>query len=109
VLMKGIFLKIEFKITISRAHMSKQYYLSLGKEKIFSDPHLYAWNCVLTFYQLSQDELLEFKQFVDIQALVKYQRSATYEFVHTHFIDEVEEDDLLTWNDVKKYTQGRNV
>ena len=89
--------------------MSKQYYLSLGKERIFSEPHKYAWNCVLYFYQLSADELIAHKQYVDIQTLVKHQHVATYGFVQTHFAEEVEEDDLLTWADVKKYTDGRDV
>jgi hypothetical protein len=87
--------------------MSKQYYLSLGKDRIFSEPHAYAWNCVLYFYQLSAEELITHRKYVDIQTLVKHQIVATYDFVRTHFIDEVDEDDLLTWADVKKFTEGR--
>ena len=89
--------------------MSKQYYLSLGKDRIFSEPHAYAWNCVLYFYQLSAEELIAHKKYVDIQSLVKHQQVATYDFVRTHFAEEVDEDDLLTWFNVKKYTEGRDV
>jgi hypothetical protein len=88
--------------------MSESYYKGVGKTGIFAEPHKYAWNCVLYFHQLTPEELLQFKSYVDIQSLVKYQTCATYAFVETHFSEMVDEDDLLSWDAVKKYTQGRD-
>jgi hypothetical protein len=79
------------------------YYTSLSKTDIFANPGKYAWNCLLYYVQFSQDELLVAKEWIDIIPMVKHQKCLTRSFVRTHFADEVDDSDLLTWQDVDKY------
>lgn len=79
------------------------YYASLLKEDLFKTPDKYAWNCVLYYIQLTQEELLRVRPWIDIMTMVRHQRCLTRQFVRTHFSEEVDDHDLLTWEMVDKY------
>jgi hypothetical protein len=87
--------------------MSEKYFKSIPLSLLYATPEIYPWNCLLYFRQFSKQELIDFKEFVEIVELVKHQESATYEFVLMNFKKEVDECDLLDWGDVEKYTQYR--
>jgi hypothetical protein len=87
--------------------MTDSYYKSISRESICAHPETYAWNCLLYYQQFSREELLHFKNYVDIESVVKYQISATYAFLESHFAEEIDECLEVDWNDVRKYTKGR--
>lgn len=86
-------------------HEQNAYYSSLSKSNIFANPSVQAWNSLLYYVQFTQDELLCVRQYIDIVNMIKYQSCLTRRFVRTHFADEVENCDLLSWEDVNKYVQ----
>ena len=88
--------------------LQAQYYASLRKEDLLSAPEQYAWNAVLYYIQFTQDELVRVKSWIDIRALVKYQRSITREFLEEHFREDIDECLLLTWDDVERYVREHN-
>ena len=83
----------------------KEYYESLSKMDIFAQPQNYPWNCLLYYRQFTQDELVNVKPWIDIINMVKYQTCLTRRFVHEHFQDVVDNDDLLTWEAVYSYVK----
>ena len=83
----------------------KEYYESLSKTDIFAQPQNYPWNCLLYYRQFTQDELVNVKPWIDIINMVKYQRCLTRRFVHEHFQNIVDNDDLLTWEAVYSYVK----
>ena len=76
----------------------EMYYKSLSKSDIFAEPQKYAWNCLLYYIQFSQSELLQAKPWIDITNMIKCQRCLTRGFVREHFHQEVDDDDILTWD-----------
>jgi hypothetical protein len=83
----------------------KEYYESLSKTDIFTQPQNYPWNCLLYYCQFTQDELVNVKPWIDIINMVKYQTCLTRRFVHEHFQNVVDNDDLLTWEAVYSYVK----
>ena len=87
------------------AQMSKQYYDSIPKTDILSNPSKYAWNCVLYYIQFSQDELLSVKEWIEVRELIQFQTSVTKLFLHTHFQKEIDDCLEIDWADVDKYVR----
>lgn len=89
--------------------MTDAYFKTISREAIYATPEKFAWNCLLYYKQFSQEELLHFKRYVDIESVIKYQVSATEAFLTAHFAEEIDECLEVDWNDVKKYAKGRDV
>ena len=70
-----------------------------------SHPQNYAWNCVLAFIQFTQEEILQMKSYIDINALVRYQKSLTKAFLQKHFTEEIDNCQELDWNDINIYVK----
>ena len=85
--------------------MTSVWYITEGKAKIMAHPQQYAWNCVLTFIQFTQEELLQMKNYVDIRALVRHQKSVTRQFLRDHFSEDIDECLELDWNDIKIFVK----
>jgi hypothetical protein len=83
------------------------YYSTLTKTDIFSNPQYYPWNCLLYYKQFTQSELIAARPWIEIIEMVKYQKCCTFEFVKKHFEVEVDESDILTWEAVNKYVQSK--
>ena len=75
-----------------------------GKNYILYNPSNYPWNIVLRVYQFSEEDLLHVRDYCDIYDIVKFQESATYEFIYKYFRDEIDESDLIDWHDVMTLT-----
>lgn len=84
-----------------------EYYSTLSKTDIFSNPGQYPWNCLLYYKQFTQDELIIGRPWIEIVDMVKYQKCLTLEFIQTHFENEVDESDILSWEDVQKYIASK--
>jgi hypothetical protein len=78
----------------------QEYYTSLSKSDIFADPQKYPWNCLLYYVQFTQSELVQAKPWIDVKSMVRYQKCLTQKFVHDHFQQDVDDDDILTWQEV---------
>jgi hypothetical protein len=87
--------------------MTDIYYRGLSREEIVANPSKYAWNCLLYYRQFSQDELLHFRDYLEMPQLVKYQHAATLDFLRTHFSKEIDDCDMIDWLDVIRYTLNR--
>jgi hypothetical protein len=92
-------------ISHSQPHQQNIYYCSLSKTDIFANPRAYAWNCLLYYIQFTQSELLLARTYVDIVNMIKYQKCLTRRFVHEYFADDIENCDMLSWEDVNHYVQ----
>jgi len=87
--------------------MSAKYYEKIGKEAILLSPSQYAWNSLLCYVQFTQEEILTLRNWMVMKSLIRYQKSATYEFLYTHFREEVDECLEVDWNDVELYAKDR--
>jgi hypothetical protein len=87
--------------------MTDVYYRGITLDEIYSSPERYAWNCLLIYRQFTREELLHFKQFLDIPRLVSHQLSATLDFLRSHFAQEIDDCLEIDWVDVIKYTLNR--
>jgi hypothetical protein len=87
--------------------MTEQYYKSISMDEIYKHPEKYAWNCLLYYKQFSKDELLHFKEYIEVVELIKHQHVASVEFLRTHFTKEIDECLEVDWDDVKKYASNR--
>jgi hypothetical protein len=81
------------------------YYKSLSKSDIFANPQQYPWNCLLYYIQFTQSELLQSKTMIDIKSMIKHQHCLTCRFVREHFQQEVDNDDILTWDYVYSHVK----
>ena len=83
--------------------MSRQYYESIPRQDILSNPSKYAWNCVLYYIQFTQEEILSVKEWIDVYDIVRFQKSVTQQFLRNHFQKEIDDCLEVDWNDVRKY------
>lgn len=87
--------------------MKDTYSIVVTKEELYANPTKYAWNCILIDIQFTQEELLHFKEHLDIYRLVKHQQAATVPFLKKYFKKEIDEDDYVIWTDVETYASNR--
>lgn len=83
--------------------MSQQYYESIPRQDILSNPSKYAWNCVLYYLQFSQEEILSVKEWIDVYDIIRFQKAVTKQFLHDHFQKDIDDCLEVDWNDVNKY------
>lgn len=88
--------------------MTEQYYKNISAEDLYKHPEKYAWNCLLYYKQFSRDELIYFKEYVELMQLIKYQKVASVAFLRTHFTKEINDSLEVDWDDVKKYASNRD-
>ena len=88
--------------------MTDTYYKSISLADIYAKPEKYSWNCLLYYRQFTQSQLLDFKQYLEMSYLVKYQAAATREFLTIHFKAEIDDCWEVSWEDVEKYTLNRD-
>lgn len=87
--------------------MSDIFYSTLTKTIVFENPTKYGWNLFLKYHQLSEDEILNFRQHLDVIDIVRYQNVATIPFLKKHFTYEIDECWNLTWEEVEIYCHTR--
>jgi len=85
--------------------MSQQYYESIPRQDILSNPSKYAWNCVLYYLQFSQEEILSVKAWIDVYDIIRFQKAVTKQFLHDHFQKDIDDCLEVDWNDVNKYVR----
>lgn len=83
--------------------MSREYYQSIDKIEILTNPRYYAWNCLLYYVQFTQDEILMMKEWIEIRELIKFQKSVTKQFLRDNFQKEIDDCLEVDWTDVDKY------
>ena len=85
--------------------MSATAYERVGKAALLRDPEHYSWTCVLALVQFTQSELLTpaLRPFLDMGALIRHQKSVTRDFLHTHFMAEIDADPDVDWHTVETY------
>ena len=83
--------------------MNDNYYKSMNKTTILSNPSNYAWNYILHYIQFSQEEIISVKEWIELPELIKYQTSVTIQFLREHFQNEINVHSDIDWTDVKKY------
>jgi hypothetical protein len=83
----------------------QEYYTSLSKSDILTAPQNYPWNCLLYYVQFSQSELVQAKPWIDIKSMIRYQQCLTRKFVHEHFHQDVDDDDIMTWDEVYSFVK----
>ena len=88
--------------------MSEVFYRSLTKETLFANPNSYGWNVFLLYHQLTRDEILKYKDHMEIKDIVRYQNAASLSFIKSNFQKEVDECWCLSWADVENYSKYRD-
>ena len=83
--------------------MSADVYARLGKVELLTHPIRYSWNCVLSFVQFTQEELLQIRSHLHIPTLIRAQKCLTREFLRSQFADEINACPDVDWNDVETY------
>ena len=83
--------------------MSQQYYESISRQDILSNPSKYAWNCLLYYLQFTQEEILSVKEWIEVCDIIRFQKSVTQQFLHEHFQKEIDDCLEVDWNDVRKH------
>ncbi len=74
--------------------------------EFLANPAAHAWNYVLHYVQFTQEQLLEVRDYVDLVAMVKYQKCVTMDFLRTHFRDEINACLELDWDWIHAYLTG---
>jgi hypothetical protein len=87
--------------------MEDYIYRSRTREQILASPAGYPWNIILRMYQFTRPELLHVRSYCDVADITRFQRAATYGFIFDNFREEVNESDLIDWEDVLRYTSDR--
>ncbi len=77
----------------------QEYYASLEKTVIFQAPNMYAWNILLRCKQFTQAELLQVREYLPLPEMIRFQTSATMEFLRTHFAEEIDACLEVDWED----------
>ncbi len=85
--------------------MSREFYEQVGKAELLTNPASYSWNCVLMYIQFTQEELLSVKTYLDIPALVKYQKCVTRAWLREHLADDIEDDHHIGWEQINFYVK----
>lgn len=85
--------------------MSREFYERTGKATLLATPASYSWNCVLMYIQFTQEELLRVKAYIDIPALVKYQKCVTRAWLHEHFEADIEDCHHIGWEQIEFYVK----
>lgn len=90
-----------------RVRMTAEYYEKIDKNIILATPERYAWNSLLCYVQFTQEEILKVREWMVMKSLIRYQKSATYDFLETYFHEEIDECLEVDWNDVELYSKDR--
>lgn len=77
------------------------------KNIILNSPQKYAWNIVLRVQQFTEDELLAVREYCEIKDIIRFQNSATKDFLTEHFSKDIDDSLEVDWNDVKRYCINR--
>lgn len=85
--------------------MSREYYERIGKTAVLAYPDKYPWNCVLAYIQFTCDELLSVRDYLDIVAVVKYQKAVTRAWLRKHFAADIDESHHIGWKHVEFYVK----
>lgn len=73
-----------------------------------TNPASYAWNELLYRVQFTQEQLLSVRDYLDIPALVKYQKCVTLEWLETHFMNEINECIDVDWAQIEARLTAHN-
>lgn len=75
--------------------------------ELLTNPASYAWNELLYRVQFTPDQLLSVRDYLDIPALVKYQKCVTLEWLETHFMNEINECIDVDWVQIEAHLTAR--
>ena len=85
----------------------ESYIRKTPKNDILNNPHKYAWNIVLRVMQFTDLELLSVREYCEIKDIIRFQNSASEQFLIKHFSEDIDKSLDVDWNDVKKYCINR--
>ena len=77
----------------------ESYISNKTKDELLKEPHKYAWNIVLRFKQFTQEEILQVREYLPMVELIRFQQSATLDFLHTHFQKDIDDCYEVDWTD----------
>lgn len=77
-------------------------YAQKTREEIFQAPERFAWNILLRVQQFTQSELLTVREYICLKTMIRYQTSATIEFLREHFRKDIDDCLEVDWNDCIK-------
>jgi hypothetical protein len=72
-----------------------------------NNPEQFAWNELLYRIQFTQKQLLSVRDYLDIPALVKYQKCVTLEWLETHFMNEINECIDVDWVQIEAHLHNK--
>ena len=85
--------------------MPGHFYDRILKDTILKNPQNYPWNIVMAHYQFTQEELLVFRDYVDLHTMILYQTCLTKSFLKANFYKDICDDDRTSWSEVEKYVK----
>jgi hypothetical protein len=85
----------------------EQMYSTITKAEIFGQPERYAWNILLRVKQFEQEELLSVRNYINLPEMIRFQESATMDFLQSEFSNEIDECLEVDWEDCRKWIKDR--